>query len=497
MSHVCEDSVYHNVMNLGLNPYQDTRSIDSLTEQTELAYMHKFAEYVTKGELIEWKPYNHLKYLSKRLSLRLLADDDPVRAIISMPPRHGKSFLISEFMPAWYLYWHPTHRIILASYEANFAASWGRKVRDVIQNNREVFQLKVRNDVSAINNWELTTGGGMVTAGVGGPITGKGGNLLLLDDPIKNWEEAESETYREKAYDWFKSTFYSRAEPNASVIIIMTRWHEADVVGKILEDNPNKWDYIKFPAICEDERDILGRVKGDPLCPERYNSDALLDIRETVGPRIFGGLYQQDPAPKSGALINIDDFIYYKDEDLPTSFETIIQSWDMSVKDSEQNDYVACGVWGVKENKFYLLDILRERLDFPSSVREVKNMSTKWKKTDSILIEDKANGPAAIQVLSEYYDNIVPISPMGGKIARAAAASVYVEMHLVYIPDPEVYHKNVDYKLINPFIEEVGKFPNAANDDQTDQMTQAIIYLKGDEEFISKWVAAYGGRDTE
>lgn len=495
MPNATSEELYNSVMNLGFNPYQDTHTVDSLVEQYELSYMHKFAEYVTKGELIEWKPYKHLKYLSYRLSSALLAENKPVRAIISMPPRHGKSFLISQFMPAWYLYWHPTHRVILASYESNFAASWGRKVRDIIKDNREIFKLRVRNDVSAINNWELTTGGGMVTAGVGGPITGKGGNLLLLDDPVKNWEEAESETYREKAYDWFKSTFYSRAEPGASVVIIMTRWHEGDVVGKILAENPEKWDYIKFPAICEDESDILGRVKGDPLCPERYNSESLMDIRQTVGPRIFGGLYQQDPAPKSGALINTDDFIYYKDEDLPERFDTIIQSWDMAVKDADTSDYVACGVWGMRDNKFYLLDILRDRLDFPSSVRAVKDMMKKWPITDAILIEDKANGPAAIQVLSEYYDNVVPVSPMGGKVARAAAASVYVEMHLVHIPDPTDTHHNINYKLIQPFIDEVGKFPNAEFDDQTDQMSQAIIYLKGDEEFISKWVAAYGGRD--
>lgn len=495
--HSADDAFYSTVTNMGVNPYVDVHSMDLLSQQYELAYMHKFAEYITKGELIEWHPYKHLRYLSERLSLDLLRDNRPVRAIISMPPRHGKSFLISQFMPAWYLYWHPTHRVILASYESSFAASWGRKVRDVIQDHKKLFGLKVRNDVSAINNWELTTGGGMVTAGVGGPITGKGGNLLLLDDPVKNWEEAESETYREKAYDWFKSTFYSRAEPGASVIIIMTRWHEGDVVGKILADNPEKWDYIKFPAICEDEEDILGRHKGDALCPERYNEQALFDIRETVGPRIFAGLYQQDPTPKSGALIDIDGFMYYLDDELPDTFDTIVQSWDMSVKDSDSNDFVACGVWGLKNDRFYLLDLLHDRLSFSDTVRAVKAMNTKWPMTDAVLIEDKANGPAAIQVLSEYYDNIVAVNPMGGKISRAASSSVYVEMHKVYIPRPDHPHRHMSDSQIVSFIDEISKFPNGEYDDQVDQMSQAIIYMKGDEEFISKWVLAYGGNKDE
>jgi len=494
---LASNDLYNSVMNMGMNPYEDTHKSDVVATQIEMAYMHNFARYITAGTAVEWEPYKHLKYLSERLSLRLLDDMGGIRVIISMPPRHGKSFLMSQYMPAWYLYWHNTHKIILASYEANFAASWGRKVRDIIKDNPDKIKLRVRQDVSAINNWELTTGGGMFTAGVGGAITGKGGNLLILDDPVKNWEQAESETYREKAYEWFKSTFYSRAEPGASVIVIMTRWHEGDVVGKIIEDDKNsKWDYIKLPAIAEDPIDAIGRTKGEPLCPERYNAQDLIDIRETMGPRIFGGLYQQDPTPRAGSMFDNNYFLYY--QELPDRFDSVIQSWDCSFKDTSDNDFVAGGVWGFVNDKFYLLDLVRKRMGFSATVNAIEEMKLKWPNTDNIIIETKANGPAVIQVLSEKYDNIVPIEPLGGKRARAAACSYLVEMHRVYLPDPDYKHRHTNCEWLADYLDEVGKFPNGNYDDQVDQTSQALLYLTGDQEFIAKWVASFGrGNDNE
>ena len=189
------------------------------------------AYHISKGK---WIPARHLLYTSKKLvdvSARRIKG-----LIVTEPPRHGKSELISKYFPAWYLGLFPDERIILTSYEADFAASWGRKARDIIEEyGEELFGIQVRQDSSAANRWGIQGyEGGMNTAGAGGPITGKGGNLIIIDDPFKNAEEANSKTIRDKVWEWYKSTLYTRLEPNGVLVIIQTRWHEDDLVGRLL-----------------------------------------------------------------------------------------------------------------------------------------------------------------------------------------------------------------------------------------------------------------------
>lgn len=204
-----------------------------------------------------------------------------------MPPRHGKSERVSRIYPAWFVGNFPNKRVILASYEADFAASWGAKARDVLlEHGRSVFRVWLRPGSVAANRWDLARyDGGMVTAGVGGPVTGKGADLFILDDPVKNAEEAGSKTMRERAWDWWRSTAYTRLEPGGAVILMMTRWHEDDLGGRILAEaaaGGERWEVVRLPALAE-EWDPLRRSVGAPLWRERYDLPALEEIRRTIG----------------------------------------------------------------------------------------------------------------------------------------------------------------------------------------------------------------------
>lgn len=208
-----------------------------------------------------WRLAPHLQLISDKIAA---ITEQPLRLIIALPPRHGKSELGSHWTPIWFLNEWPTGKVILASYEAQFAASWGRKVRNGIQENEGKLRIKLSGDSSAAATWELKSGGGMWTAGVGGPITGKGAHLLIIDDPIKNYAEAYSPVYRESIDQWYQTVARSRFEPDASVIIIMTRWHNDDLVGRLIERDKTKqqWDVVNLPAMAE-ENDPLGREVGD------------------------------------------------------------------------------------------------------------------------------------------------------------------------------------------------------------------------------------------
>jgi predicted phage terminase large subunit-like protein len=232
------------------------------------------------------------------------------RLIITMPPRHGKSETCSVWFPAWYLELFPHHRVMLASYEANFAASWGRRVRNVIMENEEHLQVRVAEDFSAADRWETTQGGGMMTAGVDGAFTGKGADILLIDDAIKNAEKANSPLEREKIWNFYRSTAFTRLEPDGVVIIIMTRWNEDDLAGRLIDMErqahlldgdyeAEPFDVLNFPALATDI-DELGRVPGQALWPERFDEKRLSQIRHTLGTYFWSALYQQNPIPPEG-----------------------------------------------------------------------------------------------------------------------------------------------------------------------------------------------------
>lgn len=393
--------------------------------------------------------------------------------MVFLPPRHGKSEFISRYSTAWILGKFPDTRIILASYEADFAASWGRKSRDLLEGyGPSLFGVEVSSKSSAANRWDIEGHeGGMVTAGVNGPITGKGADIGIIDDPVKNDQEAMSATYQKRTYEWYKSTFRTRLHKGGAIILIMTRWHENDLAGKLLaaqEEDGEKWDVVSLPAIAE-EGDALGREPGEPLCPELFNTDALTSIKNAVGSFWWAALYQQRPSPAEGGILKRNWWKYYRQA--PEKFDEIIQSWDMSFKDLSTSDYVVGQIWGRKGADKYLLDQVRARLDFPATVQAVRNLSAKWPQARAKLVEDKANGTAVIATLKNEISGLIAVNPEGGKIVRAQAVSPDIEAGNVYLPDPTIA------PWIHDFVEECAAFPNGAHDDQVDAMSQALHRL--------------------
>lgn len=262
------------------------------------------------------------------------------RLLVTMPPRHGKSEFLSLYFPTWYLGVWPDRRVMLASYEASFAESWGRKSRDMMREvGCEVFGVRVRESPSAASHWEIEgREGGMSTAGVGGPLTGKGADLLIIDDPIKNAEEANSPTIREKIWDWYRSTAYTRLEPDGVVIVIQTRWHEDDLAGRVLRDadeGGEPWRVVNMPAIDE---------AGRPLWPERFPIDKLRRIERTLSPYFWSALYQQKPIREGRTEwpdAYFDGTLCYED-DWPNQFEASIVAIDPSKgKSAKAGDYSA------------------------------------------------------------------------------------------------------------------------------------------------------------
>lgn len=416
-----------------------------------------------------WFPYEHLLLLNRKLVD--VAAGRIKRLMVSMPPRHGKSELVSRYFPAWFLGTFPDKRIILASYEADFAASWGRKARDLLEEHGPyLFGVTVSKASSAASRWDIEGHeGGMTTAGVRGPITGKGANIAIIDDPVKNDQEAMSQTYRDAAWDWYRATFSTRIQEDGAIILVMTRWHEDDLAGRLLKaqkEGGDHWEVVNLPALAEDD-DMLGRQPGEPLCPQLFTKETLEKTKVRLGSFWWNALYQQRPSPQEGGILKRHWWKFYRKA--PDKFDEIIQSWDMTFKDTKTADFVVGQVWGRKGADKYLLDQVRDRMDFPATVQAVRSLSAKWPQARNKLVEDKANGPAVIATLKNEIPGLIAVNPEGGKVVRAQAASPDIEAGNVYLPDPSVA------PWVHDFIEECAAFPNGANDDQVDAMTQALI----------------------
>ena len=367
----------------------------------------------------------------------------------------------------------PDKRVILTAYEADFAATWGRRARDVLNEyGNSVFGIEVNNKSSAANRWDIQGNtGGMVTAGVGGPITGKGADILIIDDPVKNAEEANSQTYRDKTWEWYQSTAYTRLEPNGSIILIMTRWHEDDFAGRILNqiehDKGEHWEVINLPAIAEDH-DILGRNIGEPLWPGRYDLNELERIKYTTGSYWWSALYQQRPQPPEGGLLKRSWIKYYQPSELPNLEElNIYQAWDLAISTKETADYTVCTTIGVsKEKQIYVLDWYRDRIDFPTQVRMVEKLAEKWKPSQ-IAIESNAYQQALPQQLKKTSMlRIKEVKRTKDKVTRITSAFVHFENGKILLPENH-------FELEN-FINEYVYFPQGKHDDMLDSVELAI-----------------------
>ena len=364
--------------------------------------------------------------------------------------------------------------MILVSYEADFAASWGRKAREVLDELADDFGVTVKQESSAAKHWEIEGhNGGMDAAGAYGPITGKGADVLVIDDPVKNAEEAYSPVQREKLWEWYQSTAFTRLEPNGAIILVMTRWHEDDLAGRLLKLEPGLWEIVSLPALAEAD-DPLHRAEGEALWPERFPVEQLLEKKKSVGSYWWSAMYQQRPVPIEGGFFK-NDWLQFFDPKYVPDFDVIVQSWDTAQTKSSTSDYVVGQVWGRIGGDFYLLDQVRGRWDFDETVAQINDLSKHWKQCSAKLIEAQTLGAALSSHLKHRISGIIPISVKASKEIRALNALPVWQSKNVYIPKPD----DGKYAWVDDFVRELLNFPNAVNDDMVDATTLALNQLRG------------------
>lgn len=401
------------------------------------------------------------------------------RLIITVPPRSLKSICASVAFPAWVLGKDPSRRIICASYGQELSNKLARDTASVMQSPwyQRVFATRLAGR-TATADFETTQKGGRMATSVGGVLTGRGGDILIIDDPVKP-DEALSDVQRQAANDWFDHTLYTRLndKQTGAIVLIMQRLHLDDLVGHVLEKED--WEIVNLPAIAhEDEtwhyRTLLGeqtyqRKIGGLLHPGREPRAVLDQIQSTLGTYAFSAQYLQAPVPLGGGLVKQDWLLRYEPEDLPEAFDAIVQSWDTAIKESQLADYSVCTTWGVSNKVFYLLDVYRKRMEYPELKRQVLRLAQGWK-AQTVLVEDKASGSQLIQELRSQLHGIKGIKLEGGdKVMRMHAQTATIENGKVRIPREAPWLADYIYELIT--------FSKSKYDDQVDSTSQALRWL--------------------
>lgn len=437
-------------------------------------YYRRYLYYI-HGD--SWRRTRLSDYLADRVQRFVETDTGNAYDIllIETPPQHGKSVTVSETFPSWYLGTHPDRRIIAASYNEESARRFGRKNREKLeQAGAAIFSVRP-GSIWTATEFELDNGWGrMISRGILSGITGHPANLILIDDPIKNREEADSPLIRDRIWEEWQNTLKSRLAAGGKVIVIMTPWHEDDFAARLLRHERNI-TLLRLPVEAE-ENDPLGRAPGEPLCPELGKDAAWLrQFREsyrndpaTGGARAWQALYLCSPRVEGGNLIRRDWFRYY-DPAEKERFGTTVISVDAAFKASERSDYVAIEVWSKSEACYYLRYCLNRKMDFPATLQAIRAVRQMFPEAISILVEDKANGSAIIQTLRKELSGVIAIEPKGGKIARVNAVAPAIESGCVLLPRGEAWTADL--------IDQFTAFPSGAHDDMVDACTQALSYL--------------------
>lgn len=442
----------------------------------------------------------HVQLLGHTLA-DLVTGDDFDRLLVFMPPRHAKSTTCSVWLPLWFLDLFPEKQVLLASYAHKLARKFGWQVRQLVMQHHRFLRVRLAPDFKARDQWFTTAMGGMSTAGMDGGFTGQPGHLVVVDDPYKGWAEAHSEVVRESVEDVYKSVLYTRREPGTKIVVLQTRWHEDDLGGWLERESDNgtgdRFRVLRMPAICDDPADDpLGRAEGEALWPERHPVEALERAKKVLGTYFFTGMFQQRPSPEEGSQLKRGWWRWFDRMPQPHDWDELLWSWDMAFKDAQTSSYVVGQLWGRIGADKYLIHQVRDHMDFPTTVRMVRLVSAERLERPHArlqVIEDKANGPAVIQVLSGQVPGLVPWSPPGSKESRVHAVSADVEAGNVWLPDPAI----ATFDVLG-FVEECAQFPNGSHDDQVDAFTQAILRMgvQTDQEPMEAYedLRAYGRR---
>jgi len=470
------DTVIAKIMELPIN--EQEAFFDSLSEYENSIKRERaqsdFASFVKDM----WPGFidgRHHKVMGKKF--QEIADGKLKRLIINMPPRHTKSEFASFLLPAWFLGKFPGKKIIQTSNTAELAVGFGRKVRNLVDSEQyaKTFpNVSLRSDSKAAGRWATNAGGEYFAIGVGGTVTGKGADLLIIDDPHSEQEAALAATSPEifdKVYEWYTSGPRQRLQPGGAIIVVMTRWSKKDLTGKILQSMIDKdgehWEVISFPAILP---------SNNPLWPEFWSLAELEALRLELPAGKWNAQYQQEPTSEEGAIIKREWWRLWEPEK-PPRCEFVIQSWDTAFTKSERSDYSACTTWGVfylNENpndpNVILLDAYKKRMEFPELKEKAFNYYKEWE-PDAFIVEAKASGAPLIFELRAMGIPVQEFTPSRGndKMVRINSVSDLFASGKVWAPAT---------RWADELIEEMAAFPNSDHDDLVDSSTQALIRFR-------------------
>lgn len=422
------------------------------------------------------------------------------RLIISIAPQEGKTTRAVQFGSLWALTRDPERRIGIASYQQALAENSGRFIRNLIASNNGDegtldLGLRIAPDNGAASRWQLDGHqGGVVCAGIGSGLTGRALDALVIDDPFADRKQADSPTYRERAWGWWQAVGSTRLSSRAPVIQIATRWHEDDLAGRLMAaEDGHRWRVINIPALADHDpakgqADPLGREPGEWMKSARERTDADWErIRIQAGSRAFAAMYQGRPSPDTGDVWKRNWWVRYREPlwsqhpAVPEAYlvrdvDEVVMSWDMAFKDTKSSDFVVGQVWARRGADAFLLDQVRKRLSFTETLTAFEALNRKWPQVTKRLVEDKANGTAVISTLKSKIPGILPRNPTDSKYGRAVAVAPVVEAGNALLPDPLIAMFDTE-----AFIGETAAFPNDAHDDQVDATSQALaeMFLDG------------------
>ena len=401
-----------------------------------------------------------------------IAEGKIKRLIINVPPRHGKSELASIHFPAWFIGKYPEKKIMHTTHTGELAVGFGRKVRNIVDSDefKMIFpQVTLNQDNKSAGRWSTNKGGEYFAAGVGGAVTGRGADLLIIDDPHSE-QDALSPNLLQHCWDWYSSGPRQRLQPGGAIIVVMTRWSTIDLTARLIKSQSDQfadqWDVVEFPAMLEDDQ---------PLWSDFWSKDELLKVKASLPIAKWNAQWMQNPTAEEGAIIKREWWERWEGKELP-AVEYIIQSYDTAYSKKETADYSAITTWGVfttpaGEQAIILIDARKGRWDFPE-LKRIGYDEYKYWDPDMVLIEAKASGMPLTHELRNVGIPVVNYTPTRGqdKVARVHAVSPVFESGKVYAP--------IDQRFAEEVIEECASFPYGENDDFVDSMTQAIMRFR-------------------
>ena len=411
----------------------------------------------------------HHKIMAEKFNK--VASGEIKRLIINMAPRHTKSEFASNFLPAWMIGKQPDLKIIQATHNAELAVRFGRKAKTLMDSEeyKEIFNTRLREDSKAAGKWETDQGGEYYAAGVGGSITGRGADLLIIDDPHSEQDAMNMASF-DRVYEWYTSGPRQRLQPGGRIILVMTRWNVADLTGKLQkaqkEPKADQWEVIEFPAILP---------SGSPVWPGYWKKEELESVKASVSIQKWNAQYQQNPTAEEGSIIKREWWKQWPKDSLPP-LAHVIQSYDTAFMKKETSDYSAITTWGVfypneeGEANIILLDVVKDRYEFPELRRVAKEQYDYWQ-PETVIVEAKASGLPLTYELRQMGIPVINFTPSRGndKHTRVNSVAPLFESGMVWYPDR---------KFAEEVIEECAAFPLGEHDDLVDSMTQAVMRFR-------------------